>query len=251
MAEFPAMPLWTDAYLADTGHLSYEEHGYYLMILMHMWRNPGCRFPADDEWLRRKFRLCEADFNKTLKPLLKEFCQCDGNWWTQKKLQKVWKQVQESCLKQSGRAKLRWEKEKSASRGNAAPAVQPKPKPKPKHKESTETPGGVDQPDLDALFYQRGKALLGQKAGGVLTNLRKAVGLGAALEVIDQARNKDSPAEYVAGVIRAKGNGHAKPTDKGRGNYIDRLANKHFRNAEHSDPSPDPPEFEGWPEDRG
>ena len=42
MATFPALPLWTDAYLSDTDHLTFEEHGVYLRLLMMIWRNPEC-----------------------------------------------------------------------------------------------------------------------------------------------------------------------------------------------------------------
>lgn len=79
------------------------------------------------------------------------------------------------------------------------------------------------QPDLDALYYQRGKALLGQKAGGQLTKLRAAVGsVGAALQIIDDAQRKESPAEYVSGCIRNKGNGHARPGTQ-RASVVDAL----------------------------
>lgn len=74
---------------------------------------------------------------------------------------------------------------------------------------SEQTPAGVasngqaNQPDLDAILYARGKALLGQKAGGQITKLREALGgTGAALEAIDQAGRKENPAEYIAGVLR-------------------------------------------------
>jgi hypothetical protein len=43
LAEFPALPLFTDAILADTAHLSHEEFGAYMRILILMWRTPECR----------------------------------------------------------------------------------------------------------------------------------------------------------------------------------------------------------------
>lgn len=119
MADFPAMPLWTDAYIADTRHLSDAEHGRYLLMLMDMWRSPGCRFPNDRAWLERRFRRTPEQFDSDIQPLLDEFCQCDGNWWTQKKLQKVWKQVRETSLKQSGRAKSLKNRVNGTSRGLA------------------------------------------------------------------------------------------------------------------------------------
>jgi uncharacterized protein YdaU (DUF1376 family) len=51
MADFPAIPLFTDAYLADTRHLSLEEHGAYLLLLMLAWRSPDCCLPDDDKRL--------------------------------------------------------------------------------------------------------------------------------------------------------------------------------------------------------
>ena len=50
MAEFPAMQIWTDAYLGDTSHLSTTEHGAYFLLLMAMWRNGGS-LPNDDAML--------------------------------------------------------------------------------------------------------------------------------------------------------------------------------------------------------
>jgi hypothetical protein len=51
LAEFPALPLFTDAYLGDTTHLSTFEHGAYLLLLIVSWRTPGCCVADDDALL--------------------------------------------------------------------------------------------------------------------------------------------------------------------------------------------------------
>lgn len=48
MSSFPSLPLFTDAFLADTGHLSAQETGAYLLLLMMAWRLPECRLPDND-----------------------------------------------------------------------------------------------------------------------------------------------------------------------------------------------------------
>ena len=40
MADFPALPFFTDAYLGDTQHLTLEEHGAYQKLLYIAWRSP-------------------------------------------------------------------------------------------------------------------------------------------------------------------------------------------------------------------
>ncbi|MGB7244271.1 MAG: DUF1376 domain-containing protein [Sulfitobacter sp.] len=51
MAEFPSLPLFTDAYIGDTAHLTNEEHGVYMRLLMFAWRSPACALPVDDKRL--------------------------------------------------------------------------------------------------------------------------------------------------------------------------------------------------------
>lgn len=121
MAKFPALSLWTDAYLADTTHLSYEEHGIYLLILIHLWRAPKQKFPNDDGWLARKFHRDETWVRETLRPLIGEFCVSDGNWIFQRRLTREFLYVTERREKQSARAKARWQKRNGEYRGNATP----------------------------------------------------------------------------------------------------------------------------------
>lgn len=113
MADFAALPLFTDAYLADCGHLSDAEHGRYLLLLMLMWRSPGCRVPNDLEWLGRKLRRSPGLVDDQIMPLVREFCDCSGNWITQKRLAKEYEYVLKNSRKQSDIAKSRWNKEKT------------------------------------------------------------------------------------------------------------------------------------------
>ena len=123
MAQFPALPLWTDAYLADTTHLSDAEHGRYLQIIIHMWRAPQCRLPNNNSFLSRKFNRSPEAIEIEIKPIMQEFFKCDGNWWTHKRLVHERKYLEEQSLKQSARAKVRWDKEKGIYRGNATSRI--------------------------------------------------------------------------------------------------------------------------------
>ena len=85
MAQFPALPLWTDAYLADTGHLSGVESGAYLHLLIAAWRTPTCSLPDDDvrlaRWARFNMRIW-----KRIKPTVMAFWHLDNGIWRQRRL---------------------------------------------------------------------------------------------------------------------------------------------------------------------
>ena len=85
MAEFPALPLWTDAYLGDTTHLTTIEHGAYLLLLMTAWRTSECALPDDDRLLARYARL-DARQWKRMKPILAEFFVISDGKWRQRRL---------------------------------------------------------------------------------------------------------------------------------------------------------------------
>jgi uncharacterized protein YdaU (DUF1376 family) len=85
MAEFPALPLWTDAYLGDTTHLTTIEHGAYLLLLMTAWRTRDCALPDDDKLLARYAR-CGPGQWKRLRPVLEPFFVVENGKWTQRRL---------------------------------------------------------------------------------------------------------------------------------------------------------------------
>jgi uncharacterized protein YdaU (DUF1376 family) len=88
MSAYPSLPLFTDAFLADTGHLSAQETGAYLLLLMVAWRNEGCRLPDMDEDLAAWARVDMRTW-KRLKPrIMERFWTLADGFWTQKRLTK-------------------------------------------------------------------------------------------------------------------------------------------------------------------
>lgn len=86
MAEFPALPLFTDAYLGDTTHLSTFEHGAYLLLLIVSWRSPACRVADDDILLARYTRMTRDKWRK-VRPILEPFFSISDGFWHQARLQ--------------------------------------------------------------------------------------------------------------------------------------------------------------------
>lgn len=93
MSAAPNMPLFLDAYLADTTHLSTEEHGAYLLLLMSMWRRGGA-VPNDDKDLARIVGLSPSKW-RAVKTRLLPFLVVSEGEISQKRLKKEWEYVQE------------------------------------------------------------------------------------------------------------------------------------------------------------
>jgi uncharacterized protein YdaU (DUF1376 family) len=96
MADYPAMPLMTDAYLADTQHLSNEEHGVYLRLLIIAWRSPDCSLPDDDKRLAIMLGVTLIRWRDKLKPVIAPFWIIQNGAWTQKKQLEVRKKVEKN-----------------------------------------------------------------------------------------------------------------------------------------------------------
>lgn len=80
MAEFPALPLWTDAYLGDTTHLTTIEHGAFLLLLFTAWRTSTYDLPDDDYLLARYCRMTARQWLR-IKPTIMAYWKLkDGRW---------------------------------------------------------------------------------------------------------------------------------------------------------------------------
>lgn len=113
MAEFPALPLWTDAYLADTRHLTTEEHGAYLLLIMEAWRRVNCNLPDDDAVLARLAGLTNVRWAE-IKPTIMAFWHRNNRskTWSQKRLSRERVYVVAKSTKNRHAAATRWKYDK-------------------------------------------------------------------------------------------------------------------------------------------
>lgn len=112
MAEFPALPLWTDAFVGDTTHLSCELVGAYILLLFAAWRRPECDLPDEDRFLAQITRCDVRTWRKHYRPALAPFHTIAGGVWTQKRLHKERKHVADLSRKMRENAERRWSKNK-------------------------------------------------------------------------------------------------------------------------------------------
>jgi uncharacterized protein YdaU (DUF1376 family) len=133
MSDLNMMPFYTDAYLADTQHLTLEEHGAYLKLLMVMWRNGGS-LPDDDARVTRYIGTTPAKWQK-IKSVVAAFFTYSDNQFTQKNLQKIF--LRNMALAQKNRengikgaqAKHKKNKETGIASATAKPQATSKPEP--------------------------------------------------------------------------------------------------------------------------
>tara|TARA_B100000513_G_scaffold193194_1_gene120295 strand:+ start:3243 stop:3935 length:693 start_codon:yes stop_codon:yes gene_type:complete len=113
------MPLWVGDYISDTQHLSTLEHGVYLLLLMHYWRNGAL---TDDK--SKLMRITRVSRYKIIHNILHEFFHFkDGKWWNSR-LEKEILRIQVHKEKRINSAKIaskaRWDKERQKVMQNAS-----------------------------------------------------------------------------------------------------------------------------------
>ena len=140
MSQAPSMPLFSDAYLADTMHLSLEEHGAYLKLLMITWRNNGQPLPDDDTRISRMLGVTAAKWRAKLRPVLSPFFDLSGGVWRQKRLEKEWQITQENIKRQRERAKSRWNRNALENNNSEDATASPRHMPQECHPSPSPTP---------------------------------------------------------------------------------------------------------------
>jgi uncharacterized protein YdaU (DUF1376 family) len=115
----PYIPLFVDDYQRDTRHLSAEEHGVYMLLLMAAWASPNASLPDDDHKLAGLAKLSPIKWKKT-KPVVMAFWHFDGRSkrWVQKRLKKERRLAVDRKRKSADAAATRWNETK---KGNAKP----------------------------------------------------------------------------------------------------------------------------------
>lgn len=222
MAEFPSLPLYTDAYIADTQHLTNEEHGVYLRLLMFAWRSADCALPDDDKRLALMVGVTPKKW-AALKPVVMAFWTKTDAGWQQDRLTITRRSVKElvSQRRAAGEASR---KAKALKNNNVDPTSvttedptgtptkkeHPKPKPKPnvgivdKSTTPTTLAGGFSDSDFDRLLravgYDPDGHIPEAWASGGMDRVKDWLSLGLdAGRIIDAAkksreRHKELPA---------------------------------------------------------
>ena len=121
MSEQPYMKLWIGDYLRDTRHLTVEQHGCYLLLLMAMWTSGG-KLPSDHEKLARMVGLSISKWSKISHEVM-EFFSRDSGSLTQKRLAAELKKAQKNSEVAKANSEARWLKYKEPPDAPAMQAV--------------------------------------------------------------------------------------------------------------------------------
>jgi uncharacterized protein YdaU (DUF1376 family) len=138
---FAYLPLYTGDYIRATRHLSPDEHGCYILLLIHCWDSCG-PVPLDE---RRQQAIVNARGGGEIEALRSVLCEffirMDDGWYNKRLMEEIerWNAI---SSKRAGAARIRWSaREKLTELGRAsamqvhsisnanAPSLSPSPSP--------------------------------------------------------------------------------------------------------------------------
>jgi len=111
------MPFYIGDYLADTMHLTRDQHGAYVLLIFAYWRRGG-PLPDDDNQLAAIVRATANEWRKLLRPVIIAFFQVAGGLWRHKRIDaEIAKAVSNNEERRKAGAKgaaKRWQTDSSA-----------------------------------------------------------------------------------------------------------------------------------------
>ena len=106
-------------HVADTVHLSAEEHGCYMRLLFSYWRSGP---PKDDDRVLARIVGLSVEEWAEVRPMVEPFFEVlHGQWlhWrTDDELHAAYESIEKSSRAGKAAAKARWDKEKGRASGN-------------------------------------------------------------------------------------------------------------------------------------
>lgn len=222
------MPLWIADYLADTQHLTRDEHGAYLLLLMAYWRK-GEPLADDDRKLAAIANASPAEWRK-LRPVLAEFFQVADGVWTQKRVEAELTRAKAIRAKRAEAgakgAGGRWQSDSKPMANAMANASQNdaiSPSPSPRKEGSVPDGTGAAAPVAPPIAEQIWKAgvpflvshgVSDKPARSLLGKWRKEHGDAATLSALIAAQTQgvSEPVAWIEGSFRNGG----KPSKSGR-----------------------------------
>jgi uncharacterized protein YdaU (DUF1376 family) len=99
MTSLPYMQLYVSDYLADTAHLTAQQHGAYMLLLMNYWQR-GKPLDNTNERLSHVARLSPEEWEQA-KPTLEEFFVIDGDLWSHARVEDDLEKIREKSAKAS------------------------------------------------------------------------------------------------------------------------------------------------------
>lgn len=200
-------------YLKDTGHLRAVGHGAYFMLCLHYYAKGS--LPDDDKQLAVIARLNDKEWREH-KAILQAFFY-DG--WKHKRIDK---EIKEANAKYEARAAAgkRGGEAKANGKQNPSNATSLLDNERSKDEASlnlkpcSEPNGSAAKIDLEKQLFERGRAVLGQNAGGLIAKLLKAKGLELARAAIETASTKHEPREYIGRILAGAGVAISEQSDQ-------------------------------------
>jgi uncharacterized protein YdaU (DUF1376 family) len=150
---------WRD-YIADTGHLSLEEHGAYLLLMAHYY-STGRPLPANTSILHRVCRCTNEAESAATDRVLREFFVLDGGFYRHKRIDRELAKAADISEKRRTAANAKHKKSNAVAGANAEQVqvhlhTQSQPQPQPQSQPQSQDSRAYPHPTLeDVIAYCR------------------------------------------------------------------------------------------------